>query len=86
MKAKSEPWFDNEIISAIQRRNKLYKKFNFSGLKTAKDSFKTAKTHVQKLILKKKKSYFEEELAKNKNKPKYRLKVFKVTQSKFKQR
>ena len=33
-------------------------------------NFKVAKMHLQKMILKKKKSYFEEELGKNRNKPK----------------
>ena len=44
-------------------------KFN-SGLETDKDNFKVAKIHLQKTIPKKKKSYFEEELAKNRNQPK----------------
>ena len=69
-KANSKPWFDIKIVSAIQRRNKLYKKFKHSGLETGKDNFKVAKMHLQKMILKKKKSYFEEELGKNRNKPK----------------
>ena len=45
-------------------------KFKHSGLETDKDNFKVAKMHLQKTILKKKKSYFEEELGKNRNKPK----------------
>ena len=43
MKANSKPWFDNQIMSAIQRRDKLYKNSKHSGLKTDKDSFKAAK-------------------------------------------
>ena len=70
MKANSKPWFDIKIVSAIQRRDKLYKKFKHSGLETDKDNFKVAKMYLQKMILKKKKSYFEEELGKNRNKPK----------------
>ena len=45
---------DNQIVSAIQRRDKLYKKFKHSGLETDKDNFKVAKMHLQKTILKKK--------------------------------
>ena len=60
MKANSEPLFDDQIVSAI--RDKLYKKFKHSCLETDKDNFKVAKVHLQKIILKKKKSYFEEEL------------------------
>ena len=68
MKANSKPWFDNQIVSAIQRQDKLYKKLKHSGLETDKDNFKVAKMHLQKMILKKKKSYVEEELGKNRNK------------------
>ena len=77
VKANSKPWFDNQIVSAIQRRDKLYKKFKHSGLETDKDNFKVAKMHLQKMILKKKKSYFEEELGKNRNKPKELWKTLK---------
>ena len=68
VKANSKPWFDNQIVSAIQRRDKLYKKFKHSGLETDKDNFKVAKMHLQKMILKKNKSYFEEDIGKNRNK------------------
>ena len=77
VKVKSKPWFDNEVVSAIQRRDKLYKKFKHSGLETDKDNFKVAKMHLQKMILKKKKSYFEQELDKNRNKPKELWKALK---------
>ena len=77
MKANSEPWFDKQIVSAIQRRDKLYKEFKHSDLETDKDNFKVAKMHFQKMILKKKKSYFEEELGKNGNKPKELRKTLK---------
>ena len=77
VKANSKPWFDNQIAPAIQRRDKLYKKFKHSGLETDKDNFKVAKMHLQKLILKKKKSSFEEEVGKNRNKPKELWKTLK---------
>ena len=76
VKANSKPWFDNQIVSAIQRRDKLYKKFKHSGLETDKDNFKVTKMHLEKMILKKKKSYFEE-LGKNRNKPKELWKTLK---------
>ena len=56
MKANSKAWFDNQIVSAIQSRDKFYKKFKYFGLETDKDNFKGAKMHLQKMILKKKKS------------------------------
>ena len=64
-------------MSAIQRRDKLYKKFKHAGLETDKDNFKVAKMHLQKMILKKKKSYFEEDLGKNRNTPKKLWKTLK---------
>ena len=60
VKANSKPWFDSNVVSAIQRRDKLYKMFKHSGPETDKDNFKVAKVHLQKMILKKKKSFFEE--------------------------
>ena len=64
-----------KIVSAIQRRDKLYKKFKNSDQETEKDNFKVAKMHLQKMVLEKKKSYFEEKLGKNRNKPKELWKV-----------
>ena len=54
VKANSEPWLDNQIVSAIQRRDKLYKMFKHSGLETDQDNFKVTKMYLQKMILKKK--------------------------------
>ena len=59
MKTNSKSWFDKQIVSAIQGQDKLYKKFKHSGLETDKDNFKVAKMHLQKMILKKRKPYFE---------------------------
>ena len=70
VEANSKPWFDNQTVSAIKRRDKPYKTFKPSGLETDRDNFKVAKMHLQKMVLKKKKSYFEEELGKNRNKSK----------------
>ena len=54
-----------------------YKKFKHAGLETDKDNFKVAKMYLQKMILKKKKSYFEEDLGKNRNTPKKLWKTLK---------
>ena len=43
VKANSKAWFDNQIVSAIQRRNKLYKKVKHSGLETDMDNLKSLK-------------------------------------------
>ena len=69
VKANLKPWFDNQIVLAVKRRNKFYKKFKHSGLETNKDNFKVTKMPLQKMILKKK-SYYEEELVNSRNKPK----------------
>ena len=75
VKVSSKPWFNNQIMSAVQRWDKLYKKLKHSGLQTDKDNFKVAKMHLPKMILKKKKSYFKEDLAKNRSKPKEHSKI-----------
>lgn len=57
VKANSEPWFDIEIISAIQKRGKLlsvYKESNFKQDKLQKDNFKTSKMFLQKTLQSKK--------------------------------
>ena len=77
MKANSKPYFEYQIISAIQKWDKLYKKFKHSALETNKDNFKAAEMHLQKKILKKKKSHFEEELARTRNKAKELWKALK---------
>ena len=41
-----------------------------SGLETDKNNFEVTKIRLQKMILKKNESYFEEERAENRNKPK----------------
>ena len=53
------------------------KNFKHSGLETDKDNFKVAEVYWQKMVLKKKKSYSEEELDKNRNKPKELWKTLK---------
>ena len=46
VKANSKHWFNNQIVSAIRRPDKLSKNFNHSGLETDKDNFKVAKMHL----------------------------------------
>ena len=60
MKTSSKPWIVSETISAIRRRDKLfkmYKKYRY---------FRSAKMALQKAISKKK-SYFQEKIEKNAN-------------------
>ena len=67
----SIPKFHKHTESAIQLQDKLRKKFRHSSLETDKGKFKVAEMHLQKMILQKKKSYFEEGLDKNRNKPNF---------------
>ena len=46
-KANSKPWFDNQNVSAMQIRDKLFKKFEYPGLETDKDNFKVAKMYLK---------------------------------------
>ena len=64
-------------MSAIQRWEKLYEKFKHLVLKTDKDNFKADKIHLQKMIVEITKSYFQELLDKNRNKPKKLWKALK---------
>ena len=77
VKVNSKPWFGNRIMSAIQIRDKFYKKFKYSGLENHKGNFKAAEMHLLKMILQKKKSFFENQLAKNRNKLKELWKALK---------
>ena len=65
VKADSKPWIDSEIISAIRRRDKLFKKYNESGFETGNDHFQSAKMALQKAISKKKNFSFQEKIEKN---------------------
>ena len=64
-KDNSKPWIDPETISAIRRRDKLFKKYKRSGLETDQDLSRSAKMADQKAISQKKKSFFQEKIAKN---------------------
>ena len=53
-KANSKSWFHIEIISVIQKRDKLYARYKKPGLEMEKNNFKTAKTFLQKMMYRKK--------------------------------
>ena len=65
LKANSKPWIDFEIISAVRRRDKLFKKYKKFGLET--DHFWSARMALKKAISKKKKFFFQEKIEKNAN-------------------
>ena len=75
MKAKSNPWLHNQIASAMQRRYKFYKTFKDSFLETDKENFKILTFTCRKRYWR---TYFEEELANNRNKSKELWKALKL--------
>ena len=70
VKSNIRPWFDIDVLNAIQNRDKHYKKFKQSGRETDKDNFKYAKLSLKKIVDNKKKLYFEKTIAENKINPK----------------
>ena len=68
--SNTKPWFDIDVLNAIRNRDKHYKKIKQSGRETDKDNFKYSKLSLEKIINNKKKLYFEEKIAENKNNPK----------------
>ena len=58
LKANSKSGVDSETISAIRRRNKLFKKSKNFGLETYKDHFGSAKMALQKAKSKEKVIFF----------------------------
>ena len=61
LNANSKPWIDSETVSAIRRKDKLFKKHKKSGLETDKDHFGLARTALQKAISKKN-NFFKKKL------------------------
>ena len=59
--ANSKPWIDSETVSAIRRKDKLFKKHKKFGLETDKDHFGLARTALQKAISKKN-NFFKKKL------------------------
>ena len=70
VKSNTKLWFDIDVLNAIRKRDKHYKKFKQSGKQIHKGNFKCAKLLLKKLIINKKKLYFEEKIAENRNNPK----------------
>ena len=68
VKANSEPWFDSEIISAIQKRVKLYSRYKMSSSETDKE-------HQNYFF--ENRSFFEEKLVLNCKNPKGSCKTLK---------
>ena len=77
IKNNTQEWFDDEIHSAIQNRDKRFSVFKRSRLCEDKLAFKRAQNNVQNLIKKKKKQYIKNKLDENLGKPKELWKTLK---------
>ena len=77
VKGKSQEWFDGEVLESIARRDKLFNRFKHSKLNGDKEIYNKARNKSQKLILQKKREYFENKLKENIAKPKYLWKTLK---------
>ena len=70
VKGNSQEGFDGEVLESIALRDKLFKKFEHSKLNVDKEIYNKACNRSHRLILQKKKEYFENKLKKNIAKPK----------------
>ena len=70
IKSNTKPLFDIDVLNAMRNRDKHHKKSKRSGKEIEKGNFKCAKLLLKKVMINKKKLYFEEKIAENKNNPK----------------
>ena len=67
VKSNTKSWFDIDVLNAIQNYYKHYRKLKQSGKEIDKGNFKCAKLLFEKVFYNKKKFYFEEKIAENRN-------------------
>jgi len=77
IKNNTQEWFDDEIHSAIQNRDKRFSVFKRSRLYEDKVAFKRIQNHVQSLIKKRKKQFMKNKLDENLGKPRELWKTLK---------
>ena len=70
VKQNSQEWFDGEIADEIKNRDKLFRKFKKSKLQIDKDIYNAARYKLQKMIINKKRVFFENKLTESIGKPK----------------
>ena len=68
IKNNNQDWFDREVADLIHVREKLFFKFKKSKLHIDEEIYKKIKDQVQKLIKKKKRSFYEINLKQKINK------------------
>ena len=62
VKQNSQEWFDGEIADEIKNRDRLFKTFKKSKLHIDKDIYNAARYKLQKMIINKKRAFFENKL------------------------
>ena len=67
MKSNTILWFDTDVLNVIQNRDKHYRRFKGSGKKIGKGNFNFVKLLFSKISNNKKKNFYEEKIAENKN-------------------
>ena len=70
VKGSTSEWVDEEVLQAINSRNKLFQKFKKSKLYDDNQNYKKARNHVQNLVKSKKRNFFTTKLTENAGKPK----------------
>ena len=83
VKASTSEWVDEEVLQAINIRNKLFQKFKKSKLYDDNQNYKKARNHVQNLVKSKKRNFFATKLTENAGKPKELWKTLKKTRGAF---
>ena len=70
VKQNFQVWFDEEIADEIKNRDRLFKKFKNSKSYIDKDIYNAARYKIQKMIINKKRVFFENKLTESIGKPK----------------
>ena len=81
VKGNSQEWFDVEVPERIALRDKLFKKFKRSKVNADKEIYNKACNKSHRLILQKKREYFENKLKENIAKPKDLWETFKASEA-----
>ena len=77
VKNNTKDWFDDEVIEAIQLKEKRLKDFKSTKLCADEELYKEAKYHVMKLIKENKRQFYTDKLKENIGKPKELWKALK---------
>ena len=78
MKGNSQEWFDGEILQSIALRDKVFRKYKRRKWNVDKKIYDEARNKSHRLILLKKRKYFENKLKQNIAKPKDLWKTLKL--------